>query len=72
MTEDQVQDILGFARRIALGLEAAEHDFEAKRQIIELLDVQATLAVEDGVKVAHVSCIVHPDIETLPVVPTTS
>lgn len=54
MTEDQVQDILSFARRIALGLEAADHDFEAKRQIVELLDVQATLAVEDGVKVAQV------------------
>lgn len=72
MTEEQIQDILSFTQRVTLGLEEAEHDFDARRRIIELLDVQATLDEEDGVKVAYVSCIVHPDREKLSVVPSTT
>jgi predicted site-specific integrase-resolvase len=38
-------------------LEMLAGDFEAKRQIVEMLDVHATLAVEDGQKVVYVQSV---------------
>jgi hypothetical protein len=35
-----------------------EEDFEGRRNIIDLLDVRVTLAIEDGEKVAYVHCLV--------------
>jgi hypothetical protein len=40
---------------VAKGLEDA--DFAAKRHIIEALDVQATLAMEEGEKVIYARCV---------------
>ncbi len=54
LTTAQILSIKQFAERVGEGLEQA--DFAARRQIIEDLDVQATLTVEDGEKVAYVSC----------------
>jgi site-specific DNA recombinase len=54
LTEEDVATIEEFAERVRTGLDNA--DFEAKRQVIELLDVQVVLNVEDGQKVAHVRC----------------
>jgi hypothetical protein len=45
-----------FARRVAGGLEKVETDFETRRQIIDLLDVRVTLAIEDGQKVVYIRC----------------
>jgi hypothetical protein len=42
---------------ISKNLEMLAGDFEAKRQIVEMLDVQATLAVEDGRKVVYVQSV---------------
>jgi site-specific DNA recombinase len=60
-TGEQIQSIQDFAANIAKGLEAAETDFQTKRSIIEALDVQATLAAEDGRKVVYARCILGED-----------
>lgn len=56
--DEQVQTITEFAQKVGCGLDIADQDFEARRRVIELLDVQATLAVEDGEKIAYVGCMV--------------
>jgi hypothetical protein len=55
LTTDQVQAIKRFAAEVAKGLEEA--DFAAKRNIIETLDVQTTLALEEGERVIHSLCV---------------
>jgi len=61
LTDEQVQTIAEFAQEVAQGLEKADNDFAARRQLIEMLDVRATLAVEDGQKVAYVRCMMGDD-----------
>lgn len=56
LTEGEVQSVYDFAAEVAEGLSAADHDFETRRRIIELLDVRATLAVEEGEKVVYPRC----------------
>jgi len=56
-TDEQVQTVMEFAQGVARGLETADQDFEARRRVVEMLDVRATLAVEDGEKVAYVRCM---------------
>jgi site-specific DNA recombinase len=58
LTDDQIMTIKDFAKEVAGGLEEAETSFEAKRHIIDLLDVRVTLAIEEGQKVAYVRCLV--------------
>jgi hypothetical protein len=49
----------------------AGDSFESKRQIIDLLDVRVTLAVEDGQKVAYARCLIEDETE-LPIVSNTT
>jgi hypothetical protein len=58
LTENQIKTLKDFIARVTDGIDIAEADFETRRGVIEALNVQATLAVEDGRKVAHVACIV--------------
>ncbi|MFZ5919316.1 MAG: recombinase family protein [Chloroflexota bacterium] len=57
LSKEQVRSIQEFAAEIARGLGAAEQDFARRRRIIELLDVRATLAHENGEKVIYASCL---------------
>jgi site-specific DNA recombinase len=57
LTDDQIMTIEGFAKKVSAGLEMADQDFEARRQIIDLLDMRVTLAIEDGKKIAHLRCL---------------
>jgi hypothetical protein len=57
LTQDEVQSLQAFAAEVAKKLDAAEHCFETRREIIGLLNVEGTLAVEDGQKVIYVRCI---------------
>jgi len=66
ITDEQIETIELFASKVALGL--PHMTFEQKRQLIDLLDVQATLAVEEGQKVVHVRCEIGE--ETLRIVST--
>ena len=45
------------AQEIGRGLETAGTDFKARRHLIELLDVRATLAIEAGKRIVHARCI---------------
>ena len=57
LSDEQIQSLHEFAAEVAEGLAAAEEDFETRRQVIEALDVRATLAVEDDQKVIYVRCV---------------
>ncbi len=67
LTPGQIRSLQGFAAKASRGLNLANADFAEKRRVIEDLDVRVTLAVENGQKVAHVSCILRPIEETLSV-----
>ena len=55
LTTDQILGIQEFAANVAVGLEQA--DFVARRQIIESLDVRATLMLEQGERVIYSQCV---------------
>jgi len=61
LTQEQVSSIQSFAAAIANGLDAAEHDFAKKHQIMEQLEVQVTFAVEEGEKVLYLRCAIAPE-----------
>jgi len=65
VTEDQVRSIQELAAGVADGLDAMGDDFESRRRVIELLDVQATLTVEDGRKVVYAQCILGERVSVL-------
>jgi len=54
ITDEQIETLEEFASRVALGLKNLE--FEEKRQIIDLLNVQGTLSLEAGQKIIYVRC----------------
>lgn len=53
LTQDQIHSLQEFATQVAEGLDEADHDFGVRRSIIEILDVKATLAVEDEEQVVY-------------------
>jgi site-specific DNA recombinase len=55
LTDDQIQSLQEFAAKTRVGIELA--DFQTRRGIIEALDVQVTLVVENGEKIAYVQCV---------------
>ena len=70
LTDEQIESILEFTQEMRQGLEAAELDFEKRRQLIEALDVRVRLAVEDGQKIVYVRCKAGKGV--LSVVPSTT
>ncbi len=57
VTDEQIRSVQQFAHEISLGIEAIENDFEAKRHIVDMLDVQVSLGFDDeGDEVAYASC----------------
>lgn len=57
VTEEIENAVKEIVAKIGQGLNFADDDFDTRRRIIDLLDVTATLARENGQKVAYVSCI---------------
>lgn len=53
-TDDKIQEVEIAIREIAEGLDGAT--FEDKRRYLDLLDVRATFALEDGSKVVYIKC----------------
>jgi hypothetical protein len=58
ITNEQIQTIEDFAAQVKQGLEAAEDNFETRLRLADMLDVQMTLAIENGEYVAYVQCLV--------------
>ena len=70
LSVEQIETIRDFAAKIGENLEAMDGYFNGMRGLIEVLDVQVTLTVEDGEKVAYARCIFAQ--ESWPVSTTTS
>jgi len=62
LTQAQVELVRDFAQHVGAGLEDAENDFKARRKLIELLDVRAMLAVEEGDQVVYFRCILSDEV----------
>jgi hypothetical protein len=56
-SQEQIDTIQRFAIDASKGLETADSDFAVRRRIIETLDTQATLVVENNMRIAHVTCV---------------
>ena len=56
LTDEELQGIQSFAAEIAEGIEAAADSFQARRRIVERLDVQATVAIDEGRRMIHARC----------------
>ena len=65
LTDDQTRSIQEFAGQVRSGLECADEDFSTQRKIAELLDAEATLAVENGQRVIHASCRLDREVLSL-------
>jgi len=61
LTDEQLVGVTEFAQEVAQGLEKADSDFDARRRVIEILDVRATLTAENGQKVVYVQCMLGKD-----------
>ena len=63
LTEEQIRTLQDFAGQVSTALAAAEANFAARRQLIEMLNVEGTLALEEDEKVVYVRCLLTgPDI----------
>lgn len=56
LTQEQIQTIREFAAEVRETLGIADASFEARRRVIEVLNVQATLTVERNEKIVYTSC----------------
>ena len=61
--------IADFAKEVAEGLDKAEENFDARRRVIDLFNVQVTLTIEDGQRVIRARCYIGE--ESLPIARTT-
>jgi site-specific DNA recombinase len=58
LTAEEIRSLQEFAARIGKNLAEMDDDFDAKRAIVDALDVQVTLTVEDGQRVLYARCII--------------
>ena len=65
LSQDEIQIIRGFAQSIRQGLQLAANNFEAKRKIIDLLDLQVTVVVENDQKVVYAKCLIDDTTMTI-------
>jgi hypothetical protein len=61
LTDAQIHSIQEFAKEVTEGMEIASKDFDTRRNIIELLDVQVTLNVDDSEKYVNIRCVLGAD-----------
>ena len=59
---EQIHTIREFAAKTGENLEAMGDDFDAKRGLVEALDVGVTLVVEDGQQPIYVKCLLDEDV----------
>ncbi len=56
LTAEQIKDIKAFKAEIAQDMETFRQDFEGRRRLIEMLNVQVTLKIEDEQRIVYVEC----------------
>lgn len=56
LTPEKAKTIEEYAAEVRRDLETVRGDFEGRRRIIEMLEVEATLSVENGEKIAYARC----------------
>jgi hypothetical protein len=56
LSEQQEQALMDFARKISMGLDCADSNFQARRAIIEAAGVEVTLYPEQGAKKVQFEC----------------
>lgn len=57
LTDSDIQKICDFVSQVAEGFNLDELDFEGRRRLLELLDLQAKFYIEDNQKVIEIWCI---------------
>lgn len=57
LTVEQAQEILTIAAKIRQGIAKADKDFKARRKLIQILNVRASLEFIEGKKKIHARCI---------------
>ena len=65
LTQKDIQTIREFALTIGQGLQLADYNYEIKRKIIDLLDVQVILIVENNEQVVHAKCRISDTTMTI-------
>ncbi|MCA9957087.1 MAG: recombinase zinc beta ribbon domain-containing protein, partial [Anaerolineales bacterium] len=56
LSQQEIEDIFDFAKQAAEGLCEADENFEARRRIVELLEVRGALEVEGKEKYLYLQC----------------
>ncbi len=56
ITEEQIEEIEKVFKKIQMGINKAT--FDAKRRILELLDLRGKLAVKNGIKEVYIKCLI--------------
>jgi DNA repair exonuclease SbcCD ATPase subunit len=56
ISDAQVATVTAAAQRMAEGLVVVDESFEARRKVIDHLDVKVTLRIEDGQKIIDAEC----------------
>jgi hypothetical protein len=62
LSEEHIQTLMSFAATVSENLQAMSDDFAVRRRLMVELDVQATLAVEDGQKVVYANCVLGQEV----------
>ncbi len=65
LTEEQIREIKIFTAEVRENLPSFRIDFNGRRKLIEMLDVQIRLTIEDGQKVVYAECFL--DEKRLPI-----
>ena len=68
ISNEQMDALRSFAGKVVAGLTELKNNFEARQRIIRELDVRVNLAVEEGLKIIYVRCMLAA--QTKLVVPT--
>jgi len=70
LTDEKIRSIQEFAANISSKLLDHAPNFQARRQLIEMLGIEVTLTVEEGQKIAYLQWLPEPDAQLrLPIQP---
>lgn len=61
LSEDTIMDLVAFSAEFKARLDTVEQSFEAKRTIVEGLDVRVTVITEDEEQILRISTLLNPD-----------